>query len=167
MLEVDSRKAYDSVSWNLLRFLLTKMGFDDNWNNWMKSYAFSSHMSVLFNGSTTKDFKVERGFQKGDSLSPFLFVLVMEFLSGLMKKVVERGEFKGFKINKEEDVSMLRFADDAIILAEGCNENLWSMKAILREFEMMYGLKVNFHKNMLYGIHTGEWLMSAASVFLS
>ncbi|XP_058725731.1 uncharacterized protein LOC131597026 [Vicia villosa] len=46
-------------------------------------------------------------------------------------------DFKGFKINDVEEMNMLRFVDDTIILAEGDTANLWIMKSILRGFEMM------------------------------
>ncbi|XP_058764573.1 uncharacterized mitochondrial protein AtMg00310-like [Vicia villosa] len=41
------------------------------------------------------------------------------------------------------------------------------MKAILRGFEMVFVLKVNFHKSKLYGIGVGDWLMETTSNFLA
>ncbi|XP_058750874.1 uncharacterized protein LOC131623896 [Vicia villosa] len=83
-------------------------------------------MSVLINGSTSKDFKVEKGFRQGDPLSLFLFVLVMEVLTALMRKAKSIGEFRGFKINDNEEVDTLQFADDTIIISEGDTANLWN-----------------------------------------
>lgn len=133
----------------------------------MEGCAFSSYMYVLINGSTIKDFEVEQGLREGDLLSPFLFVLVMEVLTSLMNKAVDKGEFRGFKINEEEEVNLLQFADDTIMLAKGSYENIWCMKAILRGFEMMSGLKINFHKSKLYGIDMGDWIMKTTSIYLS
>ncbi|XP_058766609.1 uncharacterized protein LOC131640215 [Vicia villosa] len=134
------------------------MGFGAKWLRWMDGSIFSSDMSVLINGSITKDFKVEKGLHQGDLLSPFLFVLVTEVLTTLMRKTIAIGDFRGFKINDVEEVSMLQFADDTIILAEGDIANLWSMKSILRVFELMSGLRLNFHKSNIYGINVGEWV---------
>src|SRR4051812_28594900 len=61
LLKVDLEKAYDSISWNYLRWILEKMGFGKRWMKWMEYCIFSSSMSVLVNGSATKDFKVQRG----------------------------------------------------------------------------------------------------------
>lgn len=44
----------------------------------------SAHASVLVNDSPTGDFKLERGLRQGDSLSPFLYLLVTEGLSILV-----------------------------------------------------------------------------------
>lgn len=85
----------------------------------------------------------------------------------LMRKSCEIGECRGFKINDTEEVNMLQFADDTIMLAEGEIENLWSMKYVLRGFELMSRLRVNFHKSNVYGVNIGDWFLNAASEFLS
>ncbi|KAI5437223.1 hypothetical protein KIW84_023374 [Lathyrus oleraceus] len=89
-------------------------------------------MSTLVNGSVLKNFIMERGFRQWDSLSPFLFVMAMEGITGLMNMVVDIGEFTGFHINEEVSVDILQFADNTIIIGDGRPKNLWSMKAISR-----------------------------------
>lgn len=114
----------------------------------MERCIFTSHVYVIINGSTTtKDFKVEKCLRQGDLISPLLFVLVMEVLSGLMGKSIEIGDFKRFMFTEEEEVSMLQFAGETITMVEGDKENLWSIKVILRGFKMMLRLKINFYKS--------------------
>lgn len=93
---MDFEKAYDCVSWNFLRYLLSNMGFEGRWLKEMEGIFFTNTMLVLINGSTTKDFKVNRGLYQGDPISPFLFVLVTWALTSLMNKAVEDGDFHGF-----------------------------------------------------------------------
>ncbi|XP_058746501.1 secreted RxLR effector protein 78-like [Vicia villosa] len=95
LFKVDFEKAYDKVSWNFLRFMLKRMGFGELWIKWMEILIFSSKMSVLVNGSPSKEFMVERGLRQGDPLSPFLFVLVAEGLKILVDKAVQNGDFVG------------------------------------------------------------------------
>ncbi|MCI39933.1 LINE-1 reverse transcriptase like, partial [Trifolium medium] len=71
-----------------------------------------------------------------------------------MRKAVELGYFKGIQIGEPGIVvSHLQYADDTLFIGETCVENLWCMKAILRWFELISGLKVKFHKSKLYGIN--------------
>lgn len=57
--------------------------------DWMKVIVFSSHISILVNGILTKDFEAYRDLGKGDPLSSFLFVIVVEGLTGLLRKAME------------------------------------------------------------------------------
>jgi hypothetical protein len=124
-------------------------------------------MSVLVNGSPSEDFKVGRGLRQGDPLSPFLFLIAAEGLAGVMRRAVDIGEFKGYKVNDHLQFQMLQFADDTILLGEGTCDNLWTIKTLLRSFEMVSGLKINFVKSKLYGLNLDSSFLSAASSFLS
>ncbi|XP_058726375.1 uncharacterized protein LOC131597715 [Vicia villosa] len=166
MLKVDLEKAYDSISWKYLRLILKEIGFGDIWMNWMDACIFMSHLSFLVNGSATKDFKAQRGLRQGDPLSPFLFVLAMEGLTALVHKSVALGEFKLFKYGVEDFVDILQFADGTIILGEPSNDNLWYLKVVLRGFELVSGLKINFSKSNVCGVNISESFMNSAKSFL-
>src|SRR3954465_9695010 len=99
---------------------------------WMEMLIFNSSMSVLVNGSPTKEFVVEKGLRQGDPLSPFLFVLVTEGLVGLVKKSSKIGEFKGIAFNGVCEVDLLQFADDTLMMGECSWRQVWAIKAILR-----------------------------------
>lgn len=157
VMNMDFEKAYDCVGWNFLRYLLRRMGFGERWLRWMEGYVFSSFMSVLVNASATKGFQVERGLRQGYHISLFLLILVMEALSSLMRKVMELGKFSGFKFNRDEEVTMLQFADDTVLVVDEKWDNIWGIKVILRVFQMMLGLKINFQKSKIYGVHVGDW----------
>ncbi|GAU20609.1 hypothetical protein TSUD_33450 [Trifolium subterraneum] len=109
----------------------------------------------------------ERGLRQGDPLSPFLFLIVAEGLSMLMKRAVEIGKFKGYQINHNIQFQILQFADDTILLGEASWENILTIKTVLRGFELVSGLKINFVKSKLYGINVDSRQLSAGSSFLS
>ncbi|XP_058784217.1 uncharacterized protein LOC131658988 [Vicia villosa] len=167
LLKVDFDKAYDSLSWNFLRDILVRMGFGKKWMMWMDACIFSSHLSVLVNRSATNDFKVQRGLRQGDPLSPFLFVFAMEGLTYLVRSSVDLGEFKPFKFGIDEGVDILQFADDTVIFEEASTANLWNLKVILRGFELISGLKINFTKSNVMGVNVGNWILDAATNFLA
>jgi hypothetical protein len=62
---------------------------------------------------------------------------------------------------------MLQFADDTIFMGEGSWKNIWTVKAILRSFELVSGLKINFSKSSIVWINLDDDFVEAASTFLS
>ncbi|CAK8534891.1 unnamed protein product [Lathyrus sativus] len=76
-------------------------------------------MSILINGSTTKDFNMGKGLRQGGILSSFLFILVMEGLTQVVHNAVNMGLFKGFKINDRTSYNIVQFADDTLLIGEG------------------------------------------------
>lgn len=54
---------------------------------------------------------------------------------------------------KRVKVSHLQYADDTIFSCPGRMENVIAIKHILRNFELLSGLKVNFHKCEIMGIN--------------
>ncbi|GJZ18942.1 RNA-directed DNA polymerase, eukaryota, reverse transcriptase zinc-binding domain protein [Tanacetum coccineum] len=72
--KVDFEKAFDSVSWKYLDFVLLNLGFGSKWCSWIRACLSSSRASVLVNGSPTSEFSIKHGLRQGDPLSPFLFM---------------------------------------------------------------------------------------------
>jgi hypothetical protein len=93
---------------------------------------------------------------------------VVEGFSGVMRKTVELGRFKGCAVGRVPvTISHLQFADDTICIGEATVENLWTLKAILRGFEMASGLKVNYWKSGLVGVNVSPAFLGSASSFLN
>ncbi|PNY11621.1 cysteine-rich receptor-like protein kinase, partial [Trifolium pratense] len=166
LFKVDFERAYDTISWNYLESMMLKMGFAERWMKWIRACIFNSSMSVLINGSPTEDFTVGKGLRQGDPLSPFLFLIAAEGLTGMVNKAVEIGKFVGYKVNDSIRFQILQFADDTILLGECSWDNVRTMKSILRGFELVSGLKVNFVKSKLYGINVEANVLEAAATFL-
>lgn len=110
-------------------------------------------MSVLVNGSPTNEFMVEKWLHQGDPLSPFLFVIVVECLSLLVKKAVESGDFMGCDVKGKCFVDVLQFADDTLLMGDGIWNYLRAIKVVLRAFELVSGLRINFNKSKLIGVN--------------
>ncbi len=153
-LKVDFEKAYDSVRWEFLYDMLHRMGFHNLWITWIRGCMESASISVLVNGSPTKEFKPSRGLRQGDPLAPFLFLVAAEGLAGIVRQALKVNMLSGLKIgSKELEICILQFADDTLFLCEDSYSNVLTLKAILRGFELASGLKINFHKSRLAGIN--------------
>lgn len=63
VFKVDYEKAYDSVSWNFLFYMLQRMGFCSKWIQWIEGCLKSAFISVLVNGSPTSEFIPQRGLR--------------------------------------------------------------------------------------------------------
>lgn len=100
MCKIDFEKAYVSVNWSLLDYMLQRLGFCDQWRSWVKACICSGSASVLVNGSPTKEFILQRRLKQGDPLVPFLFLVVAEGLSGLVTKAEEQGCLKALRLKK-------------------------------------------------------------------
>nr|KYP47723.1 Putative ribonuclease H protein At1g65750 family [Cajanus cajan] len=139
------------------------MGFPPKWCDWIAECLQTSRVSVLVNGSPTEEFSVSKGLRQGDPLAPFLFLIVAEGLNGLFKKASQLGTFTGYEVGRNQQVDVLQYADDTIILAKAKESNIWAIKSILRLFELASRLKINFLKSQLLGFHVDTlWLQSMA-----
>ncbi|KAL4353131.1 hypothetical protein GQ457_06G018130 [Hibiscus cannabinus] len=158
VFKADFQKAYDSVDWNFLDFILRKMGFGDRWRKWINMCLSTATISVLVNGTPSNTFSIKRGLRQGCPLSLFLFNIVGEALSKILKKATEIDLFKGVAVGKEVNrvelsVSHIQFVDDLIIFSDASVGSIQNIKRTLKVFEVASGLKLNLQKSKLYGVN--------------
>lgn len=84
ILKLDILKAYDRVDRSFLVEVLVKFGFCKAWIKWISSMIMQFSASVLVNGSPQGFFPTSQGIRQGDSLSPFLFILMAEVIGHLI-----------------------------------------------------------------------------------
>ncbi|GJY55596.1 putative RNA-directed DNA polymerase, eukaryota, reverse transcriptase zinc-binding domain protein [Tanacetum coccineum] len=153
LLKVDFVKAFDSVNWTFLHNTMRQIGFGSKWRKWIASCLESASISVLVNGSLTKEFKMERGLRQGDPLSPFLFLIVAEALQVTILKACEKEFYKGlFLSNSGANVSLLQYVDNALFFGDWSRLNAKYLLNILKAFELASGLNVNILKSRIIGV---------------
>ena len=134
------------------------MGFGSKWLGWMWRCISIAKFSVLVNGVLTRFFPSTKGLRQGDPLSPFLFVMGMEVLSALIRRVVEGGFLSRCSIREGRrptlNISHLFFVDDTVVLCEAKKEHLTYLSWILFWFEAALGLRINLAKSEI--IPVGE-----------
>lgn len=96
IFKVDLKKAYDSVRWYFIYYMLSHFGFNDKWRGWIRSCLLYSNLVVFVNGYPTQEISIQRGLKQGDPLLPFLFLLVVEGLSGLLSRAMNQYLYTGF-----------------------------------------------------------------------
>ena len=89
-------------------------------------------------------------------MSPFLFLLIMEVLSRILKKTEEGSFIQGFHVGLMNStgirVSHLLFADDTILFCDASREQILSIRLTLTCFQAFTGLKVNVEKSEIVPI---------------
>ncbi|GKV06521.1 hypothetical protein SLEP1_g18404 [Rubroshorea leprosula] len=168
VIKLDFKKAYDKVCWAFLDYMMLRLGFGQKWRGWMTECLKTAEVLVLLNGSTTRQFGMQRGLRQGDPLSPFLFLIVAEGLNGIIKSVISHGLFEGITVGQSGlKVTHLQFADDTIVFGKASEENIWAVKCIMRIFEIVSGLKINFGKSLLMGINVSNDWMKKMSIIMN
>jgi len=84
LLKLDIAKTFDTVSWPFLLDSLRGFGFGEHWRRWVATLLASPSSRILLNGIQHR-----RGVRQGDSLSPMLFIIVMEAFAPLVHSAAE------------------------------------------------------------------------------
>lgn len=77
----------------------------------------SPKFSLMVNGSMYGHFNSKRGLRQGNPFSPLLFVVCMEYLSRILKKISMRPEFIFHPRCAPMQLIHLFFAEDLILLS--------------------------------------------------
>lgn len=119
----------------------------------MKICVYSPFFFVMVNGSPKDFFKGSRGLRQGDSLSPYLFIMVADLLGRLTTKAKVVGLIEGFlSINGSPIVLFIQFAADSLFLLKAQMEGHRNLRCILLIMEAATGLKVNWSKSLLCSV---------------
>lgn len=84
-MKIDLSKGCDKVKWFFLRLLL-QMGMNLITVSWIMGCLSSLSFAVLINDSPSDFFDASRGLRQGCSISPFIFLIVAEGLTMLIKE---------------------------------------------------------------------------------
>ncbi|GAU39232.1 hypothetical protein TSUD_396790 [Trifolium subterraneum] len=94
---------------------------------------------------------ISKAYDKGDPLSPYLFILVTECLTALIHQSVGRGDIHGVRICRgAPEVSHLLFADDCFLLCRANVVEVNELMRILHTYEQASGQEINLVKSEVF-----------------
>ena len=153
VIKLDIEKAFDKISWKFIDFMLMKKFFSPHWRKMIKACISSVQYFVLIIGKPRGKIVSSRGIRQGDPISPFIFVLAMDYLSWLLTDLENKGKIKGANIEDKINISHILFADDILIFIEDKDEYIASLRNILHLFESASCLNFNFNKSTIIPIN--------------
>ena len=77
---VDFKKAFDSINRSVMFSVLRHYGIPETLVNAIQVLYTNSSSSVMVDGSISKPFCVSTGVLQGDALTPFLFIILVDYL---------------------------------------------------------------------------------------
>lgn len=87
------------------------------------------------------------------SISFFLFIIAAEGLNWLFKDAVTQHSLSGLEMgSKGPNITHLQFVDDTLVFCKVNLEEVQTVKLLLNEFEVVSGLKINYHQTILCGV---------------
>lgn len=136
VVKTDMSKAYDRIEWAFLEKVLHTVGFDLVCLNWVMECVTTVSYSYLINGTPHRQVLPKRGLRQGDPLSPYLFILCTEVLTGLCFQEQQRGKFKGLQVSRKSPfINHLLFVDDTVFFSSTSDKSCTSLLRILKKYE--------------------------------
>ena len=85
LILLDFEKAFDSLEWDFMFKCLTFLGFGESIIRWVRLFYTDITSCVVNNGHCSGFFPLKRRVRQRDPISPYLFILCLEFLSAAVK----------------------------------------------------------------------------------
>ncbi|XP_035546552.1 uncharacterized protein LOC118348611 [Juglans regia] len=121
--------------------------------NMAKVYDRSQWFSVMMNGTLKGFFQSARGLRQGDPLSPYLFILMEEVLSRLLRSNFQDGRIGKFSHPIGAPlVSLLLYADDILIFTNGGKREgglgMKDLKEVQKSLHMKFAFRILSSNNL-------------------
>lgn len=150
-VKANLEKAYDRLEWSFIHKVLQAFWFPHNLLKVIMSCISTSSISVLVNGCALDSFNPLRGIRQGDPLSPYLFIICIEYLGYLIEEKCSKGLWFPLKASHGNiKISHLFFADDLILFAKVTNEVCEAILDVLRTFCLESGQKISCAKSIIF-----------------
>lgn len=131
-----------------MRKVLHFFEFPENFIDLVLYCISSSRVNILFNGERLETFLPSRGIRQGDSISPYIFILCMEYLSLMIKGEVNQGNWSGIRLARGSlRFSYLFFADNVLLFSSSDLPSCETIRRVLNVFCSLSGQKINLSKS--------------------
>lgn len=143
-------KAYDRLEWDFIQLVLERMGFHSTWTARIMACIRTFLYSYMVNDSVQGAVVPTRGIRQGDPLSPYLFILCSEVLSGLCRRAQQAGLLYCIRVTRGSPrINHLLFADDTMFFTGTDELSCDTLHLILQQYKAASGQTINSTKSSI------------------
>ena len=149
-ISLDIEKAFNSVNWDFLYKLLYAYDFPEQYVQWIKLMHIGKELRIFNNGHSSSPVHVSNGLAQGCSMSPLFFIICIEALARVIRG---NDQIEGVSVEnaemgrREKKVGMVAY--DTMIAIKATATSFIETVKVLKAFEMISGLKVNYEKSVI------------------
>lgn len=89
LLLIDFEKALDSIAWSFIDKVLTYFNFGTIMKNMIQTLTKKAALCVTQHGFFSEFFSIGRGCRQTDPISPYLFIICVEILGIMIRKIMK------------------------------------------------------------------------------
>ena len=135
LIKLDMKNAFDHVKLFFLYRVLISFGFSADFIRLIKACTNRPWIAPLVNGRPIDFFQASRGLRQGFPLSPFLYILMAEFLSRKLSAELVAGAIPGIKAARGVgSINHALFVDDSLLLGGASLNIARAFNGILQNF---------------------------------
>jgi Reverse transcriptase (RNA-dependent DNA polymerase) len=151
VLKADITKAFNTLEWSFIKHALAEINIPQKLSRLIMSCLSFSKITILINGKGGGFFKPTRGLRQGCPLSPYLFIISMEFLSKWIDRTLLEGKIKGIRVTPQAPtLTHSIYADDLIVFAQATVQEVAYLQDVLHSFGECSGLRINPSKSIIW-----------------
>jgi len=158
---IDFTKAFDSVDWNYIENILYSYDVPAEIINAIMSLYYGAKAAVKLDGSISEFFDLGVGVLQGDTLAPYLFVIVIDWVmrnaipdESIGVLIKPRHGTHSRTISPAKYLTDLIFADDINLISTD-HKNMQKMLLSVEKWALKVGLKINYDKTVY--LLSGDW----------
>lgn len=150
-IKIDLEKAYDKLDWGFIRERLFSANFPPELIEVIMSCISSVSTSILLNGGKIEPILPSKGIRQDDPLSPYLFILYMDYLGQLIHENCKENCWNPVKTSRSGPTfSHLFFANDLVLFTKANQANCDTMREVLDKFCDQSRQTINVAKSRVY-----------------